>query len=178
MSEREEVTFQSLNSDCHFYKVLIKFTFLWLIKIKCMRIEHIISDDQKMGHNSRFSGTTYDVEHTIFGHENQISGRFYAQNALNGRTGYEASPHIPEYYSFRVQTKDCMNPRCVSYPSATPRTTIWDSMFLTVAINTEKDRRGPKRHLKGAKRYRKIPIRTDNKLKKTTLIPKRMHAHT
>ena len=60
--------------------IQISITFFWLIKIKCMRIGHIISkhdaDDPKIGHNSRFSGVTDDVEHTIFWRKIRISGHF------------------------------------------------------------------------------------------------------
>ena len=61
--------------------IQISITFFWLIKIKCIRIGHIISkhdaDDPKIGRNSRFSGITDDVEHTIFGRKIQISGPFF-----------------------------------------------------------------------------------------------------
>ena len=60
--------------------IQISIMFFWLIKIKCMRIGHIISehdtDDPEIGRNSRFSSVTDDVEHTIFGRKIRISGCF------------------------------------------------------------------------------------------------------
>ena len=69
-----------LNGECRYQLFKKALHFFWLIKIKCMRIGHIISkhdaDDPNIGRNSLFSGVTDDVEHTIFGRKIRISGRF------------------------------------------------------------------------------------------------------